>query len=141
MWRRGRVVRRRTYVASTAVRVRSAPCNGDASPTLHEAAVSAPRVGKTGWSSVLFSLAVLSLFAVTMIGLRIVYTQSWDHIAIGWNLLLAWIPFVAALVVSNRAVPGTRNLRLIAATLIWLLFLPNAPYLITDLQYVGQSDS
>jgi glycosyltransferase involved in cell wall biosynthesis/uncharacterized membrane protein len=90
---------------------------------------------------VLFSLAVLSLFAVTMIGLRIVYTQSWDHIAIGWNLLLAWIPFVAALVVSNRAAPGAHNLRLIAATLIWLLFLPNAPYLITDLKYVGQSDS
>ena len=86
------------------------------------------------------SLAVLSLFVLGMIVVRVLYTGSFDHTAIAWNLCLAWIPFVLALCVSGLATAGrTRGLAAIA--LLWLLFLPNAPYLVTDLKYVGQSDS
>jgi uncharacterized membrane protein len=53
-----------------------------------------------------------------------------------WNLLLAWIPFSITVVVSLRErwgwITGT------AAGMAWLLFLPNAPYLITDLVHVAR---
>ena len=75
-----------------------------------------------------------------MIVVRVLYTGRSDHTAIAWNLSLAWIPFVLALCISSRATADrTRGLAPIA--LLWLLFLPNAPYMVTDLKYVGQSDS
>lgn len=94
----------------------------------------------SAWSSVVVSLALLSLFVLGLIVVRIVYTGSSDHTAIAWNLALAWIPFVLALVVSSRTT-GDSTPGLAAIALLWLLFLPNAPYLVTDLKYVGRSDS
>lgn len=48
-----------------------------------------------------------------------------------WNLFLAWIPLVAALAVSrsNRVVA-------VIAGVVWLVFLPNALYLVTDLVHL-----
>jgi uncharacterized membrane protein len=52
-----------------------------------------------------------------------------------WNLALAWIPYVAAL--GLEAFDRARLPLAAAATAaIWLLFLPNAPYLVTDLTHL-----
>jgi len=88
--------------------------------------------------AVVASLAILSLFVVAMIAFRILYTQTSEHSAIAWNLLLAWIPFALALIVYERARAGVSTLSLVAATMLWLLFLPNAPYIVTDLKHVGR---
>jgi uncharacterized membrane protein len=88
--------------------------------------------------AVVASLAILSLFVVAMIAFRILYTQTLEHSAIAWNLLLAWIPFALALIVYERARAGVSNLSLVAVTMLWLLFLPNAPYIVTDLKHVGR---
>jgi glycosyltransferase involved in cell wall biosynthesis/uncharacterized membrane protein len=86
------------------------------------------------------SLALLSFFVLALIAFRIVYTHTSDHIAIAWNLFLAWIPLVAALIATNRQRTRAFSPGLAAAGAIWLLFLPNAPYMITDLKYAGYSD-
>ncbi len=57
-----------------------------------------------------------------------------------WNLLLAWIPFVLALVVYDRYRRGTALLRLAPALVIWLLFLPNAPYIVTDFVHLSAAN-
>jgi uncharacterized membrane protein len=49
-----------------------------------------------------------------------------------WNLLLAWIPWLAAWVLSA----ARSRLVLAACGVVWLLFLPNAPYLVTDLVHL-----
>lgn len=87
--------------------------------------------------AIVASLAMLSLFVVAMIGFRVLYTKTPEHLAIAWNLLLAWIPFVLALVVYERSRAGVPMPRLLGLALLWLLFLPNAPYIITDLKHVG----
>jgi uncharacterized membrane protein len=87
--------------------------------------------------AIVASLAMLSLFVVAMIGFRVLYTKTPEHLAIAWNLLLAWIPFVLALVVYERSRAGVAMSPLLALALLWLLFLPNAPYIITDLKHVG----
>jgi uncharacterized membrane protein len=87
--------------------------------------------------AVVASLALLSLFVVAMIGFRVLYTRTPEHLAIAWNLLLAWIPFALALVVYERARAGISTPPLLALSLLWLLFLPNAPYIVTDLKHVG----
>ncbi len=55
-----------------------------------------------------------------------------------FNLKLAWIPFIAA-VIANAS---TRNrvlftLAMPVCTLVWILFFPNAPYLLTDFQHLA----
>jgi uncharacterized membrane protein len=86
---------------------------------------------------VVASLAFLSLFVVAMIVFRVLYTESSEHTAIAWNLLLAWIPFALALLVYDRARSGVLSPALAVAGALWLLFLPNAPYIVTDLKHVG----
>jgi uncharacterized membrane protein len=55
-----------------------------------------------------------------------------------WNLVLAWVPLVLALVAyasaSRRATPAT-----VAFGVLWLLFFPNAPYLLTDFIHLRES--
>jgi uncharacterized membrane protein len=82
------------------------------------------------------SLGILSLFVVALIVFRILYTSSPEHAGIAWNLLLAWIPFALALVVYDRVRSGVTTPALAAAGVLWLLFLPNAPYIVTDLKHV-----
>lgn len=50
-----------------------------------------------------------------------------------WNLFLAWIPMVCAVGFALAA----RRWTLVPIGLCWLAFLPNAPYLATDLVHLG----
>ncbi len=56
-----------------------------------------------------------------------------------WNLTLAWIPLLLAiLLVSSYARRGS-TLELVAVGAAWLLFLPNAPYVLTDFIHLGEA--
>ena len=57
-----------------------------------------------------------------------------------WNLILAWVPYGAALaleLVLRRGVWRWAALPLAAG---WLLFLPNAPYILTDMVHIWGSN-
>jgi len=56
-----------------------------------------------------------------------------------WNLILAWIPLLFGLLVYDRYQRGTRLLTLAPALVLWLLFLPNAPYIVTDFVHLSAS--
>jgi uncharacterized membrane protein len=49
-----------------------------------------------------------------------------------WNLTLAWIPLLAALAVYDCYRRGTGLALLTPGIAVWILFLPNAPYIVTD---------
>ena len=83
------------------------------------------------------SLAGLSLFVVGMLAVRMLYTGTSVHGWLAWNLFLAWIPFLLALLVYERARAGASWRVLVPLGLLWLAFFPNAPYLITDLKHLG----
>jgi uncharacterized membrane protein len=55
-----------------------------------------------------------------------------------WNLFLAWIPLLLALVVYDRYRRGVALARLAPLAALWLLFLPNAPYIVTDFVHLGR---
>jgi uncharacterized membrane protein len=51
-----------------------------------------------------------------------------------WNLFLAWIPLLLALLIHALSAHSKRLFgELTACGIAWLLFFPNAPYLVTDL--------
>jgi uncharacterized membrane protein len=84
------------------------------------------------------ALAGVSALAMMLVGLRILFTRSLQHGYLIWNLFLAWLPllFCLAAVRVARSEPGSRWKFWTLAT-AWLLFLPNAPYVFTDLIHLG----
>lgn len=88
-----------------------------------------------------YSLAVfvlLNIACAMCVGLvlaRVAYSESGRHLGLIWNLFLAWIPFMLAY--FAHAVSWRKaSLYLIIPFLafLWLIFFPNAPYMLTDLQ-------
>jgi uncharacterized membrane protein len=64
-----------------------------------------------------------------------VYTDSTRHTGLIWNLFLAWIPFILSY--FAHALSWKRMWVYLVIPIIaflWLLFFPNAPYMLTDLQ-------
>ena len=82
-------------------------------------------------------LGALTALVLAMVAVRVAYTQTDVYVNLPWNLFLAWIPFAVALVVYDRARRGSRMLTLLGLAALWLLFFPNAPYLLTDFKYLG----
>jgi uncharacterized membrane protein len=87
-------------------------------------------------AATLAALSGLSLLVVAMVAVRMSRTGSSDYANLVWNLFLAWVPLAFALVVYAGAQRGMRRPWLLTFGGLWLLFFPNAPYLITDLKYL-----
>jgi uncharacterized membrane protein len=83
------------------------------------------------------SLALASAFCVAAVVARTAYTGRPSHVFLIWNLFLAWIPFALAILVYDRHRRGTSVLALGPLGFSWLVFFPNAPYLITDLVHLS----
>ena len=86
--------------------------------------------------AIMLSLVALSGFVVALVGARMAYTGTLAYGNLVWNLFLAWIPFALAIAVYDGARRGASRLRLLAGGALWLLFFPNAPYIVTDLQWL-----
>lgn len=84
-------------------------------------------------------LVLSSLFCAVLIVTRVLITQRLGYIFLGWNLALAWMPLLLA--EGFRRLAGRwGGLRLVVFA-IWLAFLPNAPYLLTDLLHLKPQGS
>jgi uncharacterized membrane protein len=83
------------------------------------------------------SLVGVSGLVAGLVAFRIAYSHSFEDVPYLWNLFLAWIPFWLALLIYDRHRRGARLVQLVALGLLWLLFFPNAPYIVTDIKYLG----
>ena len=77
-------------------------------------------------------LVLSSSLAVTLLAARVVWTGAHDYLFLVWNLFLAWIPYGGTLLLRWLHAKRVRSLSLVPFFLVWLGFLPNAPYLVTD---------
>jgi uncharacterized membrane protein len=66
--------------------------------------------------------------------------QRPTHLFLVWNLFLAWVPLLAALALDASERSHHRVLGALAL-LVWLLFLPNGPYLVSDLAHLRWQSS
>jgi uncharacterized membrane protein len=85
-------------------------------------------------------LGLASLMCVALIAARTVYAHTGHFQFLLWNLFLAWIPLALAALafrISTRRSALTR-LIVVPTAIVWLLFFPNAPYIVTDFVHLGQ---
>jgi uncharacterized membrane protein len=77
---------------------------------------------------------------IALVAGRTVYSHTHHFQFLVWNLFLAWIPLLLAALIYRIATRRGDRTRLIVvpAALVWLLFFPNAPYIVTDLVHLGQ---
>lgn len=79
-----------------------------------------------------------SMFSVALLELRMLQTGSTNYSFLLWNLFLGYIPLgLSYYLISQRKVP---KWKLISVALMWMLFFPNAPYIVTDLMHLGNYD-
>ncbi|WP_375433672.1 DUF1361 domain-containing protein [uncultured Hymenobacter sp.] len=70
--------------------------------------------------------------SVVLIAFRVFFTHQITFVFLLWNLFLALIPFGLSTMLGLSA--GRLKARvLLPVGLVWLLFFPNAPYILTDL--------
>lgn len=87
-------------------------------------------------SNELFGLIVGTYLSTMLLLIRIVFTGRLTFSYMWWNLFLAWVPFVLSHFITKNYQPLRKHpILLVILLLSWLLFLPNAPYVITDLKH------
>lgn len=84
-------------------------------------------------------LLVASAVCGVLVAVRMLYSGSVHYWFLMWNLALAWVPFAFAgftyLLVKPRK--ALLSVLILPAALVWLLFFPNAPYILTDFLHLG----
>lgn len=86
-------------------------------------------------------LLLNALFCLALLALRMYVKESLFYGFLVWNLFLAIVPYAISLWLLQTHWIRKHTLPLLLVLGIWLLFLPNAPYLITDLMHLRHARS
>src|SRR5690242_12140041 len=86
-----------------------------------------------------YVLIGLTCLALLLLELRMHLVHAPEYHWMRWNLFLAWVPYAASLWIAalSREQAGAWRRAWLPA-LLWLLFFPNAPYLVTDLRHLQE---
>jgi uncharacterized membrane protein len=78
-----------------------------------------------------------SLMACTFFAFRVFYSGTNNYSNLLWNLFLAWLPYLLSVITSSvyRITPNRWGLILLLG-ILWLVFFPNAPYMVTDFYHL-----
>jgi uncharacterized membrane protein len=88
--------------------------------------------------TVLGLLCGATLCSIILFRIRTVIAGSLEYFFLVWNVFLAWIPL--GLAYLARIFAGKRrsmHIFIPLAALLWILFFPNAPYILTDLLHLA----
>jgi uncharacterized membrane protein len=89
---------------------------------------------KNGCLNIAIFFILSSIFCFSMSIVRYAATDTTMFLSLNWNLFLAFIPwFVSIILIIRKQI---NKLLLVLLMIIWLIFFPNAPYILTDLFYL-----
>ena len=81
------------------------------------------------------------LFSIAMVVARVVYTKEGLFLSLIWNLFLAYIPYSLSRWLSIGYEWKNKKILLGLLLLVWLLFIPNSFYIITDLFHLKETEA
>jgi uncharacterized membrane protein len=79
-------------------------------------------------------------FSFVLLCARIIATHSFMFAFLLWNLFLAFIPYAISNWLHSNRFPGNRW-KLATVLAVWLLFIPNSFYILTDLFHLDDKTS
>jgi len=83
-------------------------------------------------------LAGATIFSIMILRIRVEFSGSGNYVFLVWNLFLAWIPFVISyFTYTAHLSKGQIYFVIPVGAFFWLLFFPNAPYILTDFQHLA----
>jgi uncharacterized membrane protein len=83
-------------------------------------------------------LAGASVFSVAIWRVRTEFSGTGRYAFLIWNLFLAWIPFIISYFTYTLTIRRRWIYVVIpTAAFFWLIFFPNAPYILTDFQHLA----
>ncbi|RFS22492.1 DUF1361 domain-containing protein [Chitinophaga silvatica] len=80
-----------------------------------------------------YMLLAFVLFGMGLLLYRIIHTGTYLRATLIWNLFLAYIPFAITAWMEKRPSLLQNRYNWYLCFIVWLLFIPNAPYILTDL--------
>ena len=85
----------------------------------------------------LYPLLLSTALAGGIYVFRVLYSGRSYYDNLPWNLFLAWVPYICTLWAAAwyRLYPGRWGMLLLPGVL-WLVFFPNAPYIVTDFYHL-----
>ena len=78
-------------------------------------------------------LTVMAIFCFALSVIRYFVTDTKIFLFLNWNLFLAFIPWLTSSIVMIHSRYREQKIITSGMLFIWILFFPNAPYLLTDL--------
>ncbi len=85
-------------------------------------------------------LFIMSCCCFILFLIRMYFSDSSVFLFLNWNLFLAFLPWGLTTVITTSTSLNKNNFVLIFTVMAWLLFFPNAPYILTDLFHLRQRD-
>lgn len=83
-------------------------------------------------------LFISSMFAVALEILRTQISPKHNYLFFIWNLFLAWIPYLISIYLPIAYYKMKHKFFAYFLLIIWFLFWPNSPYIITDLLHLQE---
>jgi len=88
----------------------------------------------------MLGLLFASVVSAAMVVAKVIVAKKLFFGFLIWNLFLAWVPLLLALVTCDQFEQSPRKPgRLLACAASWMLFFPNSPYIFTDLIHLTAS--
>ncbi len=90
----------------------------------------------------MMALLLCASLSTLFMGIRIIITGNFTYIFLLWNLFLAFVPLGLSWLFKRMVKTSTNTIGkflLLFTFGFWLLFFPNAPYIITDMVHLTNS--
>lgn len=85
------------------------------------------------------SILLVASLAIVLNVFRIILWGKDSFVYILWNIFLAFVPFVISYILLSLSEEKKLNpIIFTIGFLLWLLFIPNAPYIVTDFVHLGE---
>ncbi len=96
---------------------------------------------KTNQFQISLFMGVLSLFCFALSLLRMELSGTRHFFFLNWNLFLAFVPWALTVVLTMSPNLQKSRLAVFGMLGVWLLFFPNASYILTDLFHLSHHSS
>jgi uncharacterized membrane protein len=86
-------------------------------------------------------LALFTIYCLLLLFIRIKLTNTIFLYFLVWNLFLAFIPYFFTSYLKTLISIEKSKIKTLSILFLWLLFLPNSFYILTDLVHLSQSNN